>query len=305
MTEQVELIFDIAVKDFVGDEAEIQVDSEKLRSFIAATESIQMLRGERLRQMAIRIEHEPYVDGWKGYYRIYEAAIQENPELLDIYTSIAISALGYWSVIGDTVEKKRVIREFARKALERAQEIAPEDSFSAYWMGMYYYDSSVKNDKTLQALEWFTRAVKLDEQNHFAKLYCAHCFHDLHQWTQAIAAYEAVNQTRILEENPYALWRVLKLKEQIAYCYSQAGQHSEAMTRFNRFIDEILSLDEEAQQDDVVNIYDLVEASTQILKDENLLKRTRELVETLKLKYLYRNEFSFTNVEETDPEDFN
>lgn len=290
MDEQEGLIFDKAVQDFAGDEREIRVDKEKLQAFLTATESIQMLRGERLRQLAIRLESEWFVNEWGEYYQIYEAAIQENPELLDIYTSIAISALGHWSVIADTVEKKRVIREFARKALELAQEIAPEDAFSAYWMGMYYYDSSVKNDKTLQALEWFTRAVALDEQNDFAKLYRAHCFHDLHQWPQAIAAYEAVDPKQILKENSYALWRVLKLKEQIAYCYAQAGQHDQAITRFHKFIDEVMTLDKEALIYDVVDVNDLVEAATKILKDDRLLSRTRKLIKKLEMEKLYQND---------------
>lgn len=304
MTEQEELIFDNAVHDFVGDEAEIHVDSEKLHAFLVATESIQMLRGERLRQLAIRLESEPYVEGWKGYYQIYEAAIHENPELLKIYTSIAVSGIGHWVVILDDLETKKPIYEVARKALETARKIAPEDSSTAYWTGRYYYDSSIKNETIPKAVEWFTRAIELDGQNEFAKLYRAHCLHDLHQWPQAITAYEAVNQTRILEENPYALWRVLKLKEQIAYCYAQTGQHNEAITRFHRFIDEVLSLDKEAQVFDVANITDLVAASTQILNDEKLLARTRELIEVLDLRQLYRKEFSFTCEEESPLEDF-
>ena len=75
MNEQEELIFDKAVQDFVGDEMEIHVDEEKLQAFLTATEPIQILRGERLRQLAIRLELESYVDEWSGYYRIYEAAI--------------------------------------------------------------------------------------------------------------------------------------------------------------------------------------------------------------------------------------
>ncbi len=305
MNEQEELIFDKAVQDFVGDEMEIHVDEEKLQAFLTATEPIQIPRGERLRQLAIRLELESYVDEWSGYYRIYEAAIQENPELLKIYTSIAVSALGYWSA-GENTETNKTIYGFARKALETAKKIDPEDSFTAYLMGHYYNDNFSKDDHemTQEALGWFTRAVELDNENELAKLHCAHCFHDLQQWTQAIAAYEAVNQTKMLEENQYARWRVLKLKEQIAYCYAQAGQHKEAITQFNHFIDEVLLLDEEAQQFDVVNTDDLVEAGTQILQDEKLLARTRALIEILDLKRRYHKEFSFSCEAKTGLDNF-
>lgn len=118
-------------------------------------------------------------------------------------------------------------------------------------------------------------------------LYRAHCYHDKKDWPAAVRAYDAVDQARLLEQHPSQEWRVVKLREQLAFCLAQAGQHAEAKQRFFAFIDDIAQFDDDEIWDLSINVKleDLESAAISILKDPALLEATRAIGRRWRLEH--------------------
>ncbi len=286
-----------AIELFVEGMMQIDVTDNFISAFLKATEVIQLPKEERLRQLAIVLENEKFTDGWKGLLRIYDAALQENPTDLDIYHSIGVSA-GEWCEDWKEPDlaKRKAATVDGKAAVTEGLKLDPKDGDLSYVMGSLFYNEPFEGEaerveKNEIAYHWFCRAVEVGAAE-IAKLYRAHCLHDLHRWDEAIVAYESVNQLKL--ELELATWRVYKLKEQIAYCYAQAGQQEKSITLFLDFIDEIshLARDEDFVLYHIVNLFELVEAVTKILHDDELLRRTRELVKQLKFEFLYEEKLA-------------
>ena len=282
-----------AIELFVGDTYTIDVTEDYISAYLEATKDIQLPKEERLRQLAIAIEHEVIVDGWKGLLTIYEAALEINPTDVRVLRSIAVSAIEWCEDWRESVlSKRKLATADGKDAINKGLKIAPLDGDLAHVMGLLnyseHYENEVeKNQNTETAYLWFCRAVD-NNAVESAKLHRAHCLHDLHRWDAAIIAYESVNQKLLAEQ--LHTWRAIKLKEQIAYCYAKTRQHEKALTLFHKFIDELLPMDDETRKDAVINLDELVEAATKTLKNEHLISRTRKLIHLVDLTFLYKDE---------------
>ncbi len=281
-----------AIELFVVGITPIEVTEDFISTFLEATKPIQLPKEERLRQLAIAIEHEEIVDGWKGLLKIYKAALQENSTDVKVFHSIAISALEWCEDWRESdLSKRKLATADGKDAVTKGLKNFPNDGDLSLVMGLlnyneHYESEAEKNLKTETAYQWFCCAVE-NNAKESARLHRAHCLHDLHRWEEAIVAYESVDQKKLAEQ--LAVWRVFKLKEQIAYCYAKAGQREKSISLFHHFIDEVsvLKFEENSPTDYIVNLYDLVEAVMNILHDEELLISTRELVEKLNDECMY------------------
>jgi tetratricopeptide (TPR) repeat protein len=79
------------------------------------------------------------------------------------------------------------------------------------------------------ALEWFQKAISVDPGFGWARLYRAHCLHDLGRWSEAADAYSDVDPAFLVGN---LAWRYDLLREQRAHCLLQAGDRERALTEF-------------------------------------------------------------------------
>ncbi|HMF17222.1 MAG TPA: hypothetical protein VKE98_08450 [Gemmataceae bacterium] len=128
-------------------------------------------------------------------------------------------------------------------------------------------------------MAWFTRALDWDPGDVLARLYLAHCFHDLKDWPRAIAEYEKVDRARLARQLP--AWRAVKCREQLAHCHAYAGHTDEAVRLFSAFLDDAASWDEGQAEEYISDLDELVDAVTHKLDHAELLCRTRDLLNHL------------------------
>jgi tetratricopeptide (TPR) repeat protein len=272
-------IFINACRTFQGDE-HVSVTAKKLQSFLQATNSLAITRSERLRQLAIHLRYEKFEEGWQGIRQIFLAAAQEEPSDWMVHHSWGIAALDYskdWHE-SDKVKRLAAATEGAH-ILNHALDLYPANSDIAYTLGLLHYNHPLFDEDRKHylkaALYWFTQAIEWNPDNDIARLYKAHCHHDMEEWQAAIEAYSTVDQHRFIIEWPK--WRTIKLREQLAYCYAKAGDLEEARCRFTDFLDYVEKLDEEGFEEEIVNFDELMMAATEILDSPALLNRARQL----------------------------
>lgn len=265
---------------FKGEDA-VLVDAIKLQAFLQATSSLALPPAERLRQLTIHLQHEKFAEGWQGMRKIFLAAIQEEEPDWKLYHSWGIIVLDYSQKWTEPDLSRRL--KFATEGisvLHQALELSPANSDIAHVLGYLYYNHPLRSEKKRHyrnsAREWFSRAVEWNPQNDIAQLYKAYCYHDAGDWQRAIEAYSGVNQQRLQEEWPK--WRAVKLREQLAYCYAKAGDIEEANRRFTIFLDYVEKLNEEAFEDEVITLNELVMALRETPLLPSLLSRVRKLI---------------------------
>lgn len=294
--------FDAAVRAFSG-EGEICVTNASLEAFLLETRDIEIPEEEKLRQLAISTEHDIFAEGWSGLRAIYEAAAKANSQDPHVFCSWGISAHDYVDYKTPELTERLAIASEAEKVLTIALKLEPQDSHTAYILGLIYSDHPAADEdlKTYlsKAISWFRRALEWDADNEMAQLYLAHCYHDLashyselNYWELAVEAYENVNQDRLICNWPR--WRAVKCREQLAACYAWSGNQKKAERLFSAFLDEIeaLELDEFQSHDAVINLDELVDTLTRKLDNPGLLQRAKAQAKRFGFERLYKNLFS-------------
>lgn len=202
-----------------------------LTKYLQDTSHIDLSATERLRQLAIVLEDQLSVSaqprGWLALERIYAAGTALDPNDSDIEISRALSAEYCATCLSDPKGVRRRIILTGREAANRAIALRPGDARAHYALGMLHYsfvDGSIED-----ALSCFDRCVALDPKFGWARLYRAHCLHDLGRWIDAAQAYSDVNPSFLV--GPRA-WRYDLLREQRAWCLLQAGDRERALAEF-------------------------------------------------------------------------
>lgn len=90
-----------------------------------------------------------------------------------------------------------------------------------------------RTGSTEDALGELERAIELDGSHGFARLYRAHCLHDLERFEEAAAAYDDVPHGAF--RGPTS-WRMDLLVEQRAHCRGMAGDLDGARADFERVL---------------------------------------------------------------------
>lgn len=299
--ENKEHLFKEALNSFKGTE-DIYVTDEKLETFLKATKDIEIPKEERLRQLAISLEHEKFEKGWKSLSKIYQKASEINPKDSYIFHSWGISASEWFEswMTTDLTEQLEIFSE-SEQVLSKALALEPENSDIAYSLGIinYTHPSHLTNRTFYleKAINWFSLAIKWNNQNVMAHLYLAHCYHDFayhinpNYWENALNAYKNVDQHALARDFP--VWRVLKCREQIAACYCWSGNQEEAVYHFSKFLDEIevFELDEYNSHEAIINFDEIVDSLTKKLNNPVLLKRTKAQVIRYGFENLYQEFF--------------
>ncbi len=216
------------------DEAEWErLERLDLDQYLRDTGDIDLPAEERLRQMAIEMEEtlcfESTARTWAAVNRVYEEALRLAPEDAFVLHSQGISASWLAQMANPGKEAKLVenLNRTAHTTLLRAAEFAPLDGHIAYTQGLSLYRDETRSME--EALAHFDRALRLNPELAWARLYRAHCLHDLERWQDAVDAYSMVPKNEF--DGPPS-WRMHLLVEQRALCRLNAGDKGGALADF-------------------------------------------------------------------------
>lgn len=115
-------------------------------------------------------------------------------------------------------DRKKILRGEIEQLLANQDILDAEDYF--IW-GLIYYMIDGNENNILTAQGKFSKAIELDPKNYMPRLYLGHCYQDLGLIEEALKNYLKVDGERLKQE--YPIWRFVKLKEQIGYCYYNLG----------------------------------------------------------------------------------
>ncbi|MFK7889047.1 MAG: tetratricopeptide repeat protein [Gammaproteobacteria bacterium] len=119
-------------------------------------------------------------------------------------------------------------------------ELDSPDAEDYYLWGFSIYLLN-EDDALVRSAEKFSQALNLCDSLGMARLYLAHCYHDMGNYAEALTHYLQVDQQWLAEDMP--IWRVVKLNEQIGFCYAQLGQMEKAVAIFEVVLDSYVELD--------------------------------------------------------------
>ncbi|WP_437597028.1 hypothetical protein WMF28_30985 [Sorangium sp. So ce590] len=208
-----------------------ELDTLDLTAYLRETTHINLPPAERLRKLAIALEDQLSAPeqprGWLALERIFAAGVALDPDDAEIQVSRAITAELCASCIDNRPEARRRMIQVGRAAAARAIELRPNDAAAHYALGMMEY--SFEHGSMLSALASFETAVACDPSFGWARLYRAHCLHDLRRWPEAAQAYSEVDPSFLVGPKT---WRNDLLREQRAWCLLQAGHTEQALTEF-------------------------------------------------------------------------
>jgi tetratricopeptide (TPR) repeat protein len=123
------------------------------------------------------------------------------------------------------------LNTIARSELLHASALAPQDAQIAYCLGhALYMDRALSIE---EALTWFDCALPISSTHPWARLYRAHCLHDLERWQEAAQAYAQVPRQPFMGP---ASWRMHLAAEQQAWCALRAGDIAGARQQFEMIL---------------------------------------------------------------------
>ncbi len=110
------------------------------------------------------------------------------------------------------------------------QEVSKPDAQDFHILGLVHYDTSIDSHDIRKAHRFFIESLAVDDNYNMARLYSAHCYHDLNEHSNALNEYLAVDALELI--NNFAFWRYAKLQEQIGFCFHKLGKASKAREYF-------------------------------------------------------------------------
>lgn len=211
----------------LGGKASSELAKIDLGQFVRDTGAIDLPPQERLRQLAIHLEERLIAD-FAAIDRVYEAALRLEPRSFLVWHSRGITAKAYAVDLGDPQHVAR-FRKLALSALYEAHELAPSDAGVTHSIGKWHYELGSVTD----ALPWFDRALAIDPNHGWARLYRAHCLHDMQTWPAAVDAYADVPLETFKGRRAYFVDVVLEAQ---AYCKMKTGDRAGAIADFERLL---------------------------------------------------------------------
>lgn len=210
-----------------------QLGTLDLRAVVRASSDIALDAGERLRLVAVYLDENALVYGstvlgrWEVFARIYDEARRLSPANAAIPDSRAITALGLFEDADISDVGAERLWAIALESARTACDMDSNDAGVRDTLGRILYFA--RPGRTREALAAFEEAIALDSEHAWAKLYRAHCLHDLQRWAEAAEAYGAVNAAAFAG---VCYWRIELLREQRAYCQLKSGDRAAALAGF-------------------------------------------------------------------------
>ncbi len=173
------------------------------------------------------------VSVWPALRHLYEVARLAAPDDPDIVDSAAASALHFADLIAGPADERglgcthRELVDQAKAFAAQAVALAPHTARHHRVLGAAWYadpDAPVG-----EALAHFDAALLWDPGDAWARLYRAHCLHDLERWEEAAKAYAEVAYDRL---GAHAAWRRWLASEQRGWCLLRAGDVESAEAAF-------------------------------------------------------------------------
>lgn len=205
-----------------------------LRRYLRESARFDIAPQERLRLLAIECEFvftgsHPALE-WDALDRIYREALRLDDRDPWVHASRGSSA----AELATYTEDEEAAVTLSRKAheyLRVAASLAPKEAHIAYATGYATYMVGAPTPQ--KALAHFDRALELDPEHGWSRLYRAHCLHDLGRWPEAVEAYAIVPKQQFA--GPKA-WRMDLLVEQLGWCRLQAGDVDGARADLERIL---------------------------------------------------------------------
>lgn len=206
------------------------------KNYLQQTGNLDLTPGERLRQLAIFVEHWAFAvdqpEGWHAIRTIYEEALKlDAPDVLaHIHHSMAISGLG---ILREAPLEAEVRDQIGTECISHAftaVDMAPDQATTHSILGQCYYEMGRLPD----AIDCFRKGIAADPTYGWPALYLGHVYRDLEQWDRAIAAYDAVPLDFFKGGEAF---RVDLLKEMRAWCRLQRGDRKQALQEFLALLD--------------------------------------------------------------------
>lgn len=134
--------------------------------------------------------------------------------------------------VADSDELRHLLKFEIKNIID---EVDSPDAQDLHMLGLVFYDTLKDSHDLVDAHNFFIQALKIDPKYNMARLYSAHCFQDKGELQEALKNYLLVDTLEL--KSDFALWRYVKLKEQIGYCYHKLGNLDGATRYFNEVLD--------------------------------------------------------------------
>lgn len=203
------------------------VQALSLKRFLQSSPMLDLPPDEKIRQLAIFLEPEceclSQPKGWNILRRIYQEAIKYDRQWPYHYHSMSLSLLACSDHLKKEDDVRRVLLNESLDVCRSGLAAAGENASLYSTLGRTHYELR----RLEEAFDAYQTAVNLEPDYVWAALYKAHCLHDLKRWSEAVAAYEAVDISSF--DGPKS-WRGVLLRDQLAICRLHSGDESSAVT---------------------------------------------------------------------------
>lgn len=209
------------------------VERLDLKSFLRDTAELDLPAQRRLAEMGYAcvsgLRVGPAGRAWSAVSRFFDEALRIDAEDVEVHRLRGISALDLAPLDEGDARDKLLGLAFA--SLDHAVQLAPKDAHFHYLRGFVLYED--RRHPPEEALASFEQALVHEEQHGWARLYKAHCLHDMKRWADAAEAYARVPREQF---KGHVAWRMDLLVEQRASCLLEAGHDAEARAEFERLL---------------------------------------------------------------------
>lgn len=221
-----------------------------LNEYLEQTAHVDLSEGERLRRLGIALESDVYPGldtqaHWHMLESVYRAAIEKEPECMEHYESLVVSA----NQILQGMKFKDEPQEFWGEVMRVVEEVLTtieqqEPSSNAYYSwGLYHYFHDKNLNKAKQKLQ---QSLDLNPEHYMARLYLGHCYFDEQEWLPALKAFSQITQEQLADDWGQR-WRYGVLIELSAVCHLHLHNQEE----FERYTQSFLDLCEDQNYVDV------------------------------------------------------
>lgn len=152
--------------------------------------------------------------------------------------------------LAESDDEKRRLRDEIKSVVD---EQADSDAQDWHMLGLTWYETAQDLVDINFAHLYFLEALERDDHYNIARLYSAHCYHDKKVYDAALEDYLKVDEDALRDE--FALWRLVKMLEQIGFCCYQLGNKAEAGRYFKR----VLAYYQKENYDDLVDAVEVYE----------------------------------------------